>query len=360
MDPARPQYKPVVVEPLPQSNAGPNTFGIAKGKAHHINKLFFLVPGASLVITIIAVTFIFRSNSQQAVAPSPSPTPTLIPATPTPVPVPTANSFNNPLFAFSYPVEMTLVECEGGVYLLNEESAAAADVFCEDPFGAAISVEYSPDPFDLPGEAQTQSAAVVGGLQALKLEAEPQVFWSFISDNTNFLVTQNSPEYADVAKTVLGSFNLKKQDNTDDWLTFENTTYSYQVEYPPEWFVNAAESEDGTFGPKVEIRKDQDEYSLHNLIIDTSEQVDNPQLSASGIASSTQTLSGWGRRPALEYRNIGGGTALVLSGPFNGGWQTFVVVWYKTNLIQMSFKDNLDKLEQSTFDNIISSFEFTN
>ena len=336
---------------------------------HPLRRLLFLVPAIILVATIAIAARLMNNKPvvREAVIPA-TPAPSLAPATPAPTLAPRPKAFIKPLFSFQYPPELSLLECTDNsmVYLFTPSAESTSDIseFCSNLPNVVVSVYYGTT--KLPGESgevvkteELEIDGVTASKRVLKSGESEITIVDFEFDSKFYKVKLTGSTFTDALNKVVETFKLKEEDPTKDWETFTNSGYYYKLKYPPEWKVITQISKEEELGPKLEIRKEESETKLHNLIIETQLGIKDVSLTASQTISSTKNLSGWKMSPTAEFRSVGGGNAELIQGQLNGNWSAFVVVWYRDILVQMTWNDNLSQDDQETFENILSTFEFT-
>jgi len=391
MDSSRPRFETVEVDsnqtpPPPVSSEQPpqslpdNEPQIAKKGSlkHHIGKFVFLVPALLILGTIFAAAYFFNNQFRQYTEPTPAPTvaPTLAPATPEPTIPPEAklNSYQAKKFSFDYSSELLLTECDNFIYL--KAATNSAEINDNDCDAAAkdhvIYVQHTTKNPSINTSNTDQSELTVDNVEAKKYTsiAENEEYFEYVVFNqvlvdetapTYFVVRNDSgSEYNDEFNKILETFKLIKIDPTETWETYEDTTYEFSFKYPSEWTLVPPPEKNKSTKNIVEIRKSANEFKLNTLHIEADLLESDPEVSAGEIIVSTRNLAGWVNKPPIEYRNIGGGTAQVLQGILEGKWYTFVIIWRKNVFIQMSWTDTLEKLEQETFNNMFSTFKFSN
>lgn len=350
--PQMPPQAPPVVSPTPTAPSLPQ-FNNVMAKPHPVRKLLFLIPAVLLVATIYFVARITGNNYTMR-----EPAPTILPtAEPTATPTPTST----PPAVKTYKNEEMLVQ-----FSIPDDFAVILEEPTSVSFGRSDTELFvvRTDEFTNYDEEDETSEYIVGGREAVMLNLTEEgsvpvkVVQTIDEPKYEFVMYPENAELEEELVAILDSVVFLV--DTTNWKTFDNSTFNYQIKYPPEWSLAENTDEEGIHAAKSEISKDANNKTLNNLVIQTSSNLTNAALTASEIVSSTRTLSGWSNPPKIELRKLGGGDAQVIQGELTGKWRAYVVIWYKNTVIQMTWDDNVNKLEQQTFDNILASFEFTN
>lgn len=350
------------------------------------HKMLFLAPAALVLVGMIGVILLTNlGGNRNGVTPTPTTEPVLVPATPAPVETP--NPFaawksysNTALFSFSYPQTLSLKEVgrEQGVFI-----AELRDLPLEATESGKVMWRLSA----LDGSVnETNVTKATGGLlKAIPKDEATEVMVSGISaqtgtvvsssdptinvafaywvrEKTNYLVTRIISSDLDKVEfdSVLKRIKLLPREITIDWKNYSNSSGNFRLQYPPDWFVvteNGGATESANL---FSIRKNEADSSFQNLTMEVSQQTGKTriELTAQEVVSSIQNLSGWRHTPILDFRTIGGGQAQVLSGEKDGAWYTYAVVWYRSTLLQLIWKDTIYRPEQDSFDNMISTLQF--
>lgn len=323
------------------------------GKSNPLRKFLFLIPAVLLVATIYFVAkFTGRDFTMRAPAPIATPLPISAPEE-SPMPTPIAKKTK------SYKNEDMLIEMmvPEEYQVLSEDSESVS--FGKDDTEVLI---VRMDEFTNYDDEDQTIEVVVGGKEAVEFTLEDEG-----SVPVRIVQTLDEPRYEFVMFLENSVLSVDFQEildsvvflvDTSNWETFENSTFSYAIKYPPTWDENTPSS-DGKLGNKTEISKNAQDKSLNTLVIQTSSNLDNAALTASEIVSSTRTLSGWTNPPRIELKKLGGGDAQVIQGELSGKWRAYVVIWYKNSVVQMTWDDASTRPEQQVFESMLSSFEFT-
>lgn len=337
-----------------------------------ISKLKFLIPALFLIATIVLVGVIAKNYiALNNTVPSPTPAPTLIPANPEPTiePIKFKKYFNiDQGFSFNYPDQYGVLECQdqGIIYLYQDDANNRLNISCEDHDSEILSVSfretsfYTPLPTPLEEQDTTETKeeiVLVADESAVKQTIKsPQSYIStvtFSNKNTFYLIKIESEENLSDLETVFQSFEFIT-DKYEDWLTYDNALYS--IKYPKDWSIAESETGEGV----VNISKFSDFRELNTFRIEFQAGVTNAEVTASNVISSTKNLTGWVKKPSLNIKNLKKGTALILDGQFRNEWQTFIVLFYKNNLVQILWYDDLDRTHEEFFENMLASFDFKN
>ncbi len=337
-----PAPEPAVVEIVPQTLISKsNNFSV---REHPLRALLFLIPAVLLVATIY---FVARVTGNNYTMREPEPAVTLAPVespappSPTPSPSPVKTYKNEDLL-----IQMSIPD----TYEVLKEDKKTISLGRLDREIVLVSVDSDTD-----YDAEEGEKITVGGKEAVRLDN-----LIYVTEEPNYqfsLFAEDEQEDEEIEKIIASIIFLV---DTSGWQTFENTTFNYNIKYPPEWTLNALTNKDGVHTEKSEISKDPANKTVNNLVLQTSSNVANAALTASEIVSSTRTLSGWSDPPKIELKKLGGGDAQVIQGELTGKWRAYVVIWYKNTVIQMTWDDDVGKGEQQVFDNMLASFEFTN
>jgi hypothetical protein len=333
--------------------------------SHHkggmVKKLLFLIPAVLLVATIFVVAQLsgnnYTSRNPELI---PTATPTETPATPVPTetPMPTKEYKNDDL--------LISMQIPDDYEVLSEDETSIS----LGRGGTELFVVRTDEFTNFDDEDET-SETTVGGKEAVRLSLpdDGSIPIEIVQTIEESASAQDGPRYEFVMYVEDSELSAEFEKilnsviflvDTTDWETFENTTYNYMISYPPSWTAKTALTDKGEITSRSTISKDPDEKNFNNLVIQTDSNVDNAAFTAGEIVSSTRTLSGWIGKPSIELRKLGGGDAQIIQGELTGKWRVYVVIWYKNTVIQMTWDDEVEKGEQQVFDNILSSFEFTN
>lgn len=330
--PSQPLYQQSVPTVVKKS---PSDFGI--------EKLKFIIPAALLIVALVASAifipkYLERLNRSQ----KPIPEPTLSPATPVPTPdvLPRTETYFNvdKEITFQYLSSFTLVECDNKIAFTLTRPASQEEV-CNQEHVGVLEILIADEGLTTPFE---------GFENALNKNIQ--------GNENNYLVVLLMPKYENLFNKIVETVRFVDPNITEGWERYLSSS-GYTISYPPEWTLIPAEEREGT--NVSEIRKNVTETKLHNLAIKVTPNVANAGLSASEIISSLQGLSGWKERPNVEFRVIGGESAHVLQGEYEGVWKTNVVVWRGTSLVEMTWQDEIPQPERATFEGLLSTFAFT-
>lgn len=371
--------EPVAVTP-PQSDLP----GIYVRKPFH-HRMRFLLPAAIVLLTMGLVAYVVGQNVWKgpAVEQNATPAPSLTPTTPVPTPKvdPKAkwkSYINRDLrLQFRYPETLALTEdtptlTKKRIVMKSEEGSKmmfTVIVGQEIQLTSLLST-YTTEKEKLANASETefQIADVPGvkveGTLPGEGEGTPYTYGYVSLEGTLYLfIAEDGGTLADQDPfdAFVETVRFLPVGINEDWKTFENTTTNYSFRYPPTWEVVANELTATSSAGRIIARKVSGETEYQNLIIDTSIQTGKQkiELTASQVVSSFQNLTGWKSRPTLDFRNIGGASAQIVSGEIADSYQMYVVLYYKNILIQMSWKDSIARAEQETVDNILSTFKFT-
>ena len=351
--PEAPTVEPQPAQP-PQFVQPPPSIPNSPHKSHKLRKLLFLIPAILLVATIFFVAKFSGNNytvRQPEVIATPEPTET----TPTPVPTPTPN----PTKAYKSEELLIQMQIPEDYQILSEDENEVSMGRADTELFVVRTDEFAN--FD---EEDETSETTIGGKEAVMLMIpdegsvpvkivqtidEPRYEFVLFLENAELEV-----EFSKILESVIFLVD------TSSWETFENSAYNYKIKHPPEWEATTQLTDRGEPTGRSEIVKNPEDKSINSLTILTNTNVDNAALTASEIISSTRTLSGWSSPPKFELRKLGGGDAQIIQGELTGKWRVYVVIWYKNIVIQMTWDDKVEQSEQQVFDNILSSFEFTN
>ena len=307
-----PPQSPVLPTTAPQV-VKKNNFSV---REHPLRTFLFLIPALLIIATIYLVAK-FTGNNYTLREPEPTffPSPTAEPTlTPTPTPAPTPNPSKK------YKNESLLIMLE------------------------------MPADYEVLSESKNSVSLGRGEREILVITKAGKEY-----DYSKFAANENEEE--EIEKIIESIVVLI---DTSDWKTFENKTFGYVLRYPSDWTLNAPQNKDGIYTARSEITKNMSDKSVNNLVIETTANVGNAAFTASEIASSTRTLSGWKGQPKTELKRLGGGDAQVIQGELSGKWRAYVVVWYKNTVVQMTWDDFPNRPQEQVFENILASFEFKN
>lgn len=327
---------------IPAQVQAPLTSG--KGLSH---KLLFLIPAVLLIATIAIVAYLAGDNYSVRQ-----------PETPAIVPIeePSLESPEAPV----NPVVPTTKEYINESMLIKMNVPADFDVLVENSDFVSMGIGN----IELLAVRQNFQYEAGENAEEVVLGASPAVRFQLSENGTPVNVVQSEEKGIELAFYPEEASDLSDFDailsslifllDTSSWETFENQAHSYNLLHPATWSVVEVSPS------RSEVRRDVSETNFHNLIIEVSSGVANAGLTASEIVSSTRAISGWKQAPKVELRTMGAANAQIISGELAGRWQAYVVIWYRTTVVQMTWTDTLEQLERQTFDNILASFEFTN
>lgn len=389
LNPEPPRPMPAAIAPVVNSTPPPT---ITEGSVHSVyhnkplhQRLRFFIPATVVLLTMGLVAFVVQQGLKTRSTPTAvgTPLPSLIPATPVPTPKvdPKANwkSYLNRdhRLQFKYPQTLSLKEefsslTKNRIVLTGEKPAAEASftviVGAKAQLGSILSTyTEAKDDLSNPIEAEFQVAGLPGvkvsGVLPGQGEGVPYTYGYVELDTLIYLFVQQGvlTTEENLFDEILETVRFLPEGVTDQWKTFQNTLTNYSFRYPEDWEVNTGGGEAATASAgRVTVKKVSGETEYQNLIIDTAIQSTGQkiELTASEVVSSLQNLSGWKTKPALDFRNIGGASAQIVSGELGNSWQMYIVLWYKNVLVQMSWKDGITRAEQNTVDNILSTFSF--
>jgi len=323
-------------------------------KVHPLRALLFLIPAVLLVATIIIVARL-SGNNYVVREPEAVPTPTPLEAQATPVPTPTPH----PMKVYQNDDMLLKMQIPDDYQVLSEDENEVSIGRDNTELFVVRTDEFTN--FD---EEDETEEITVGGKSAVSftLSDEGSVPIKIVQTTDEpryeFALFLEDPGLEAEFNKILASIIFLV--DTSDWETFENTTESYQIRYPPDWELTAPTDKNGNYPARIEISKDASDKEINNLVVHTSSNLTNAALTASEIVSSTRTLSGWSSPPSIKLQKLGGGDAQVIQGELSGKWRVYVVIWYKNTVIQMTWDDKVERGQEQTFENVLASFEFTN
>jgi|GEM_PF-1483953 len=388
LSPEAPRPMPAAIAPVVNATPPPT---ITEGSVHSVyhnkplhQRFRFFIPAMLVLLTMALVAFVVQQGIKTRTSPTAisTPLPSLTPATPVPTPkVDPKASWKSYLnrdqrIQFKYPQSLSLKEefstlTRNRIVLTGEKPAAEASfmviVGLKTQLGSILST-YTEDKESISNPVETEFQ--VAGLPGVKVsgvlpgqgEGVPYIYGYVELDTFIYLFVQQGVLTTDenLFTEILESVRFLPEGITDEWKTFQNTLTNYSFRYPEDWEVSTGGGVATASAGRVIVKKTSGETEYQNLIIDTSIQAAGQkiELTASEVVSSLQNLSGWKTKPALDFRNIGGASAQIVSGELGNSWQMYVVLWYKNVLVQMSWKDGLTRAEQTTVDNILSTFTF--
>jgi len=328
-------------EPVPQAHppqdAG-HTAVLKHGRGHKTSPVLFLIPAVVIIGVLVAATVIVRNYmlTQKAAIPQATPTsaPTAEPAlampSPTPLPVIQLKEYSNPelLFSFKYPETLVTSPTDNGVELYTEAITQVEEESTEtaEPISPEIRITVSEN-----GQETSPNA--------VEFQGSDQVY------TIELLVEESRANYQIVVET------FEVLVDTSKWVTYSDPKVGYTINHPPEWIASFPT---GT-SLEVRIQKAEEETLLQNLVIAYQEGLTNAQLTANEAISSTRNLSGWRERPDVSLRNFGPANAQVIEGELSGRFSVFVIVWYRGQLIQMTWNDDVDETHGAIFEAMLSS-----
>ncbi|OGH10466.1 MAG: hypothetical protein A2857_02105 [Candidatus Levybacteria bacterium RIFCSPHIGHO2_01_FULL_36_15] len=190
--------------------------------------------------------------------------------------------------------------------------------------------------------------------------------YTFVNQDTNTRVVlglyyQDGKDYtAELAfNQILSSFRFLKPDEgqaTVDWKTYSERSQNIQIRYPSNWTLLTQPNTYNSTNNIIYIRKDPNDDQINNIKIEISNGADENTLNST--ATSAQSLPEWKDQPEIEPTTVGEENALILKGEANGMWMVKIFVLRGGNLFSITWKDNLDKKEEWTFNTIKSTFKF--
>lgn len=355
---ARPQIATIEVAPPPDLPDPEHPQVIVHGRPFY-TKFMFLIP-AILVVTVIMGASLLGQKyfSQTAPTPAPTPIPTLLPASPraTLMPVVKNKIYNNSTyqFTFKYPELYLIHDCDDGVKIFSRTTQIEnpTTLCSQEPLGA-VNLQIT-DESVLPNlENATKESIKLDFVEGDLYKLDGKFYLSFQYKEKYYLLSVLSERDQDLATTIQNSFKFTS-DITTDWPEYAVAEYGFIVKYPPEWKF------EDKGGGKFEIVKNSGQADLHRIVIEAQNNLENANLTASQIISSTRNLAGWADPPSVDIQNIGGGTAQVLQGQFGEYWHTFMAIWRQKLLVQLFYNDTLSQSEARVFAGILSTFRFTN
>lgn len=344
---------PSMVPPVSTSNLPPNGHSVM-GKTHTYRKFLFLIPAVALIATIYFVAKL-SGNSYGVRAPEAVVIPQNVieeEIQPTPIPRPkqTKKYINEDLL-----IELSVPED----YILDTESSESASFSLK---GNIVFMVRNNELTNYDAEDNPQDV-LVGGREGVRVSLPDEGSVPVVIVQTKDKPIYEFVAYLDenVSEDELGKIleSVVFLVDSSDWKTYDNTTYGYKINYPPDWAESTAIIGKDGLSPKTDIGRNPADRSLNNLVIQTSTNQANAALTASDIISSTRTLSGWSSPPKIELRKLGGGDAQIIQGELSGKWRAYVVIWYKNSVIQMTWDDTPGKPYQKYFEKMLETFEFT-
>ncbi|KKT75484.1 MAG: hypothetical protein UX31_C0042G0002 [Candidatus Nomurabacteria bacterium GW2011_GWA1_46_11] len=149
-------------------------------------------------------------------------------------------------------------------------------------------------------------------------------------------------------------------DPTANWKMYTNTKYGYGIKYPPRWVLMGPDQEAKTSN-FTSIRESAKTYPLHDIAIQsygpsTDKDIEQfKQLTVSWV---------WKDKPSQKSILVNGVEAWVKEGLMNFSdgklyWRKYILVQGKNNLIEVSWWDSSDRSQETTFNQILSTFKFT-
>jgi hypothetical protein len=351
---------------VPQTSIGSGQVVSApeKNNSHQTHsKYLFVIPVLLIVFVMVAVST-YLQIGRGGLLVEETPMPTLTSATPvpsaTPIPVIRDKTYQNRnlLLSFSCPGEHELLEVPdsvGQATTVNLRVPPADESY----FSVTIDKAITLDGFN--NLVLGLSKEDLAGRESYYLDASGEegvlskifVFYQ----NTSYTFSWPGPRSS--VEKIIKSIKFLSPGVTDKWQTFDSSFGQFSLRYPEEWKLVSG----GSASASANIRKIETDSEYHSLLI----QIDKPgaqdrnrslQLTASETISSLQNLSGWVSTPVVDYRNIGGGQAQIISGQRQGGWEVYAVMWYRTSLAQFAWRDTLNRIEQENIDSVLESVRF--
>lgn len=369
-----PEVTPTQVPPqtqMPALGQTPPQMPVMHGgnPRHNIRRLAFLVPVAFLVITIVGVGFFF-SQKKSAGTPMQTPEPPqaqeLPTAEPSATPKPVPQAYSSKSLSFYYPSELSLIECGGDIYLLTSEGDDVTG-FCAsvEKAAVAISIETSTKDFGkLDGDLDSAAKTEVDGIEAITenylINGSKVQTVSFEFDDKFFRLSMLDYMYAQEFETLVSGIKLFESNPTEGWSSYTNTLNKYSFKYPDTWQIIGLDPEEDEAGLEQVDLAPLDTTQKQQLSILVQSNLDNSALTASEVISSTRNLAAWKSTPSVSARSLSGASGEIIEGSQGEKWVTYFVVWYKQSVVQMEWTDTPNRPGQGTYNNLLSTFKFTN
>lgn len=365
MDPARPSFKTVEIQPENQPPEHPVQPVVHKPPAVQLvgkrraSSLMFMVPAFLLLATIFLAGY-FTNEYLQSITPQvPASVPmaTLIPeAIPTPEAIIKSKLFFHPslAFSFAYPENLALTDCGLDLYFFPAiQLETDARTICNDPKGVVLSLKTSRSNFYQKAsvsEDVEEELVAVSGYDAILQKITPvgQTSFtkrlSFEGPDRFYLLSLTDSAYEQVFEEIYTSLAFKV-DVTKNWRGYE-TGLGFSLKVPPEW--QAVEQ-----GSQLTIRKFTAK-DIPSIVFEVGEQ---GNLTVAEFINSNKNLPGWKTQPKLDLRSIDGEIAQVIKGQLNGKWCSFVAVWYRGKLMQIAFTDEIAGDNEIVFEVMLATIE---
>lgn len=344
MDPARKRFTTEEIfqvenTPTPVPIPNPDSTIVVKRSSPTSGiSLKFIIPAIVIIFGIVLAAVFVPRMFQQTNEVVPTPEPTLTPATPQPTPdiLPRTKNYYNidRGMTFEYLSSFTLVECEQSIIFLTSKPDSPEESCSESHPGV---LEIWDGDITTPFE----------GHEDARYEVKE-------GEDYRFVVALLNPEYTLLFERIVSTLQAVNPNLNEGWDKY-TSELGYSVQFPPNWILIPAEERDSS--TVTNIRKWVEESKANNWAIKIT-NVSNAGLSASEIMSSLQNLPGWKTRPNIEFRLIGGEVAQILQGEYENGWQSNIVVWKGSSLVEMTWYDLATQPERLTFEAMLSSFEF--
>ncbi len=377
--PPPPSFTPVSpVGPVTEPLTAPTLPPMVSTTNSNVRKMLFIIPIALVVGTMIVITAILPSlKNSQTPALVVVPEPTLVPETPAPTAKPDPTKgwkvyVNRPAeLSFKYPPTLSLKEEKTTLnsYALTLTDEASSSAIIAKIYSGRnlhtqdlLAVNAGIDVGSRGTETDNEVSGIIGkkGSATLRADGSTVLYVGVEKDPSAFVFLLPSGASPDTFNTLLSTVRFVSQGITAEWQTYSNTMGSYSLKYPPEWQLNTNNQTATASAQTISIRKNPMDNQFQNLVVEVTVPTDKQkiELSAGELISSLQNLAGWKETPTLDFRTIGGGQAQIISGEKDGAWTIYAVLWYRSSLIQVTWRDTLLRQEQETFDDIFGSFTF--
>lgn len=332
-------------------------------REHKLKKFLFLVPALLIILAIAIAAYFMRNDFVQRPPEIINENQTETLASPTPIPSEAPKNplvfYSNTNFKFSYPSELKLYECEGTIYFFLGEEVSD---FCSSLVGGVIKISssgsaYNKNAIDILSEEEILVSGFTTSRVEFRASEGSNIFVELPFKDNFYLFELLDPQHENEFNKILGTFELI-YDKTEGWQEYENSQAGYSLKYPPNWILKADLNDEGEIiSPNFTLSKSEN-TTLQTLDVKFTIGATNAARTASEIISSSRSLSGWDEAPISEFREIGGANATVIKGSFKGVWNTFVVVWYRSTVVEMIWQDSLEKEFEETVELILASFSF--
>jgi len=314
----------------------------------NLDKLLFLIPAFLIILTIVLVSvFLVDNRNSKVVVPAPSPRPLPLQEDKEPAPQAapqaaeeiTAAGWKTYVgrqaqYVLRFPPDWILTQEPNG----RRVTVAGG--------GETITIDYFPDGgavFGCAGAKRTPvrlegfpgERVVCSGEMAVVINAETA---------EQYLIKGTTTQ--EVFDVLLSNFKFSGKNPSASWKEYRNSELGLSFKYPPQW----------------ELTEETGKLSLTgegaSLVVETQLKPEIAELSASEIMAAIRNLSGWKEEPELELRNIGGGSAQILRGEFEDGYQEVVILWSEDGFVQAAWNDSRERQITSAFDEVLASLSF--